>query len=196
MANNITTGGGSLDGGRLLVELANKDPRQAQLIQNLIDGINTVAQNTATSPVGAIEPPKSPDSVSVAVAGEYMHISHSLTGTINRGIQHLTEISTTPSFAEGSTLVVDHGCSRTSHPFSLPTKDGNGKTYNYYVRGYCQYPGSAPSKPYTVGGASQPTAFQMGGTTQMTLLSSHGSGTGPNTGKSGEGLGTFQKRSN
>jgi hypothetical protein len=193
---NSNNNGGSLDGGRLLVELANKDPRQAQLIQNIIDGINTVAKNTATSPVGAIEPPKAPDSISVAVAGEYMHVSHSLTGPINRGIQHLTELSTTPSFAEGSTIVIDHGCSRTSHPFPLPTKDGNGKTHNYYVRGYCQYPGSAPSKKYTVGGASSPTVFQMGGDTQMTLLQSHGSGTGPNTGKSGEGLGTFQKRSN
>jgi hypothetical protein len=188
--------GGSLDGGRLLVELANKSPREAQLIQNIIDGINTVAKNTASSAVGDIQPPKGPDSISVAVGGEYMHVSHSLTGPINRGIQHFTEVSTTPSFAEGTTLVVDHGASRTSHPFPLPTKNGAGSNYKYYVRGYTQYHGSSPSEKYTVGGESSPTPFTMGGSTQLTLLQSHGSGTGPNSGKSGQGLGVFQKRQN
>jgi hypothetical protein len=194
MASNNTTGNGTLDGGRLLVELANKDPRHAQLIQNLIDGINTLAQNSASSAVGDIQAPKAPDSVSVSVGGEQMHVSHSLTGPISRGLQHFTEISTVPSFAEGKTMVIDHGASRTSHPFTLPTKDASGNSYKYYVRGYCQYHGSAPSEKYTVGGASSPTAFTMGGTTQLNLLNSHGSGTGPNTGKAGVGLGVYQKR--
>ena len=185
---------GQLDGGRLLTQLSIKQPLVGQLLQNVIDGVNTVAKNTCSSATGSIQPPKAPDSISVAVSGEMMHVSHSLTGQINRGIQHLTEVSTTPSFGEGTTLVIDHGCSRTSHPFTLPTKDGDGNPYSYYVRGYTQYAGSSPSDFYTVGGATAPTAFTMSGSTQLTLLQSHGSGTGSNTGKAGVGLGVTQIR--
>jgi hypothetical protein len=191
MASNAS---GSFSGGRLLNEVSNKNPRLGQLFQNFEDAINTLATNTASSAVGQIQAPKAPDSISVAIGGEMMHVSHSLSGQINRGIQHITEVSTTPSFAEGTTLVIDHGCSRTSHPFTLPTKTSAGVTQSYFVRGYTQYSGSAPSEKYTVGGASKPTAFTMAGTTQLTLLQSHGSGTGPNTGKSGQGLGVTQTR--
>jgi hypothetical protein len=191
---NATTGSGRLSGGRLLTELVNKDPRLGQLLQTVIDGVNTLATNTASSAVGSIAPPKAPDSIRVSVGGEYMHVSHSLSGPIDRGIQHITEVSTTSSFAEGTTITIDHGCSRTSHPFPLPTQDANGNTLGYFVRGFAQYPGSQPSEKYTVGGSSSPTKFTMTGTTQLTLQPSHGSGTGPNTGKSGQGLGFTQKR--
>lgn len=184
--------GGQLDGGRLLAELANKDPRLGQLFQNVIDGVNTLARNNASSPVGEVSAPKAPDSVSVKQAGELMHIAINHSGQVQRNIRYFSEISTKPSFAQP--IVVDHGSSRTSHPITLPTYLDDGTTKaTYYVRSFAQYPGSAPSEPTVVGGLGSPTAFQMAGSSAMTLLPSNGSGTGPNNGQSaGQGLGKFQ----
>lgn len=188
-----TTQGGQLDGGRLLSELSIKDPRMGQLLQNVIDGVNRVAKNSGVSAVGDVSAPKAPDSVSVNTAGEMMHISINHSGALQRGVRYFSEVSTTPSFNQP--LVIDHGTSRTSHPITLPTNDASGNTQSYYVRSYAQDPGGPPSSPYTVGGVGSPTAHTMSGSTSMTLLSSHGSGTAPNHGQSAaQGLGKFQSR--
>ena len=189
----MTTPAGSLDGGRLLNEVALKDPRLGQLLQNVIDGVNRLGQNSGASPVGDVIAPKPPDTVSVKVSGEMMHISISHSGQLNRGVRYFSEISASPSF--GQPIVVDHGTSRTSHPIPLPTNDDSSNPVTYYVRSYAQNPGGPPSAPTVVGGLGSPTGFAMGGATAMTLLPSTGSGTAPNTGQSaGQGLGKFQKR--
>lgn len=188
-----TRHGGNLDGGRLLNEVSLKDPRLGQLLQNVIDGVNRLGVNTGASPVGDVQAPKPPDSVSVKVAGEYMHVSISHGGPVERGIRYFTEVSTTPSF--GQPIVIDHGSSRTPHPFPLPTKNDSGATVTYYVRSYAQNPGGPPSEPTVVGGVGSPTGFTMSGSTQLTLLPSSGSGTAPNNGQSaGQGLGRNQRR--
>jgi hypothetical protein len=185
VANNQ---GGILDGGRLLSKVMQRDPEQGQLHQNIIDAINRLAQNSAVSAIGEIQPPKAPDSVSVKVAGEFMHVSINHGGQLQKNVRYFTEVSTTPTFS--APIVIDHGSSRTSHPFPLPAKDDAGAAQSYYVRSYAQYPGSQPSEPTVVGGTGAPTAHTMTGSTQMTLLPSTGSGTAANNGQqAGAGLG-------
>ena len=183
---------GQLDLGGLQAELSAKDPRHAQIHENMANAINLLAQSTGASPTGEITPPKPPDTVSIKTAGEFMHVAINHSGQLQRNIRYFTEISGTPSFAQP--IVVDHGSSRTSHPIPLPTYLDDGVTKaSYYVRCYAQYPGSPPSAPVVVGGLGSPTEFQMAGSTAMTLLPSNGSGTGPNNGQSaGQGLGKFQ----
>jgi hypothetical protein len=185
---------GQLDIGGLQAEIQSKDPRHAQVHQDLADGINRLAVNLASSATGDIPAPKSPDSVAVATGGEFMHIAISHSGQLARNIHYFSEISTTPNFSQP--IVIDHGSSRTSHPFPLPTfPNGGGSKTNYYVRSYAQYPGGPPSAPTVAGGLGSPTAFQMGGSTQLTLLPSNGSGTAPNNGQAaGAGLGRTQRR--
>lgn len=190
----MSTLSGQLDGGEFLAELASKDPRQAQMIQYMIDGINRVAKAAGVSATGDVPPPKGPDSVSVKTAGEMLHVSINHSGPVERGIRYFTEIHTTPSFDRP--IVEDHGTSRTRTPYSLPTFLDDGMTKaKYYVRVITQNPGGPPSEPFVVGGPSNPTAFEMNGSTSMTLLPSNGSGTAPNNGQSaGQGLGKFQSR--
>ena len=196
MAKNTTsqtnTQAGQLDGGRLLAELAIKDPRHGQLIQNIIDGVNQGFKNAGVSAIGDNSPPKSPDTVSVKVAGEMLHVSINHSGPLQRNVRYFSEISNNPNFSQP--LVIDHGTSRTSHPIPLPTFADDGTTrHQYYVRSYAQNPGGPPSAPTVVGGLGSPTAFQMAGSTAMTPLPSQGSGTAPNNGQSaGQGLGRFQ----
>jgi hypothetical protein len=184
---------GQLDGGGFLAEIQAKDPRHAQLLQNIIDAVNKVAQNAGVSATGEIPAPKPPDSVSVTTAGEMMHISISHSGPLQRGVRYFSEIASatsgTPEF--GRPIIKDHGTSRTPEPFTLPTKDSTGATHQYMVRSYAQNPGGPPSAPTIASGGP----FTMAGSTQMTLLPSTGSGTAPNSGQSaGQGLGKVQNR--
>lgn len=178
----------------LIADIKVRDPKLGQVLEGIAGALNTVATNAGVSPVGDIAAPKAPDAVAVKVAGEMMHVSISHSGPLQRGVRYFTEIATEPSFAQP--IVIDHGTSRTPHPFPLPTYiDAGGTKINYYVRSYAQNPGGPPSPPTVVGGKGNPTKFNMGGTTQLTPLASTGSGTAPNTGQSaGQGLGTFQRR--
>ena len=184
---------GILSGGRALTRWIQKDATEGTLLQRIITAINTTADNNASSAVGRLAPPPPVNGVTVKVAGEFAHVQIAHAGAIQQGIRYFTEVATNQNFAQP--LVIDHGTSRTSHPFPLPTKTDSGATQKYYFRSYCQYPGSDPSAPVAYGGAS-PIAVQMAGSTQMTLLPSTGSGTAANTGQQGSwGLGKQQRRS-
>ncbi|MFP5230771.1 MAG: hypothetical protein ACLGXA_24405 [Acidobacteriota bacterium] len=190
--------GGGIDGGRELSIVEQKMPFLGSLLRRIITGVNTLATNTATSATGEIAAPKPPDSVAVSTFGEYMHVSISHGGSLQRGVRYFTEIGVNdPTFSQP--IVIDHGSSRTSHPFPLPTNASGGDSpvpHQYYVRSYAQYLSSQPSPPTTVGGASSPTAFTMGGTTVGTPLQSSGSGTAANSGQQGGwGMGKTQSRS-
>jgi hypothetical protein len=190
---------GSLDLGRELAEVKNNNPRLGSLLERVQDAVNRLALNTGTSPLGDIPAPKSPDTVAVKVSGEMMHISVTHTGVLNRNIHYFTEVATNPQFGQSSSVVIhDHGTSRTPTPITLPTfPDATSPqtATKYYVRTIAQMPGGPPSSPTVVGGLGNPTAFTMGGTTQMTLLPCQGSGTGPSNGASlGQGFGKTQKR--
>lgn len=178
----------NLDGGEYLAHILNTDVRQGMLLQRIIKAVNAVGQATGTAPVGQVSAPTAPDSLSVATAGEIAHVSVTHNAPLNRGIHYFTEISNNPAFNQP--IVHHHGTSRTPAPFSLPTKDSDGNTQQYYMRAYAQYPGGPPS-PYVVhGGAGSPTPITMGGSTQLNLLPSAGSGTAPANGQSaGQGFG-------
>jgi hypothetical protein len=193
--------GGDLDLGREGAEISNKDARLGSVLQRITDAVNRLAINTASSCVGEIKAPTTPNAVKIKVSstGEMVDlaISHN-DPNLQRGVRYFTECSTSPSFsnAQGTVKVIDHGSSRSPHPFPLPTYQDDGKTKNnWHFRSYAQYPGSPPSEPVTLGGVGSPTAFQMNGPTTMTPQQGTGSGTGPNTGFSlGQGMGKTQTR--
>lgn len=188
--------GGNIDGGRELSLIEQREPFLGSLLRRVILGINTLALNTATSATGEIARPKPIDSVNVTAMGEFLHVVHNHGGELQRGIHYFTEIGVDdPKFAQP--IVIHHGTSRNTI-IPLPTNITGGATpvpHNYYVRAYAQYLSSQPSVPTVYGGASNPTAIQMGGTTVGTPLPSTGSGTGANTGQQGgSGFGKVQKR--
>lgn len=190
--------GGNVEGGRELSQVEQRDPLLGSLLRRFMNGINTLSTNSGISATGSTAAPKSPDSVNASVMGDYLHISVSHGGQINRGVRYFSEISANdPTFS--SPIVHDHGTSRTPPPFPLPTKSASSgnPTHNYYLQTYAQYPGSQPSEPTVYGGnKSAPVAIQMGGTTIGDLLPSNGSGTASNSGQqAGSGLGKVQKRS-
>jgi hypothetical protein len=190
---NTFSTGGNIDGGRELAEIESKNPALGSVLRKIISGVNQTALNAGVSPTGQVSAPKAPDSVSVSTAGEMMQVSINHSGAIQRGIHYISEVSTDSAFT--NPLVIDHGASRTSHPFPLPTNDSDGTAVNYYVRSYAQHPGGPPSATTTVGGSSSPTAHTMGGSTDMTLQTSHGSGTANNNGQQGGwGLGKTPSR--
>ena len=190
--------GGQLDGGRLLSELSIKDPRMGQLLQNVIDGVNRVAKNACVSAVGDMPAPKSPDSATVNVSGEMAHISISHTGNLQRGIHYFSEITSDDPSSSGHPITVHHGTTRTPSPIVLPTARTSGSsTVNntYKIETYAQYPGGPPSEKTLARTTTGATTFQMGGSTNMSLLPGHGSGTSTdNGGQRGEGFGKFQSR--
>jgi hypothetical protein len=177
-----------LDGEQLLAEVENTWPKLGILLRTKFQtAVNAVAQAAGVAAVGQVAAPSSPQAVSVAVAGEMMHVAIADNAPLQRNIRYFTEVANNPSFSQP--IVIDHGASRTSHPFPLPTMDADGNTQSWFVRSYSQYPGSQPSKPVVFGG-NNPTALTMAGTTRLTLLPSTGSGTAANNGQQGaSGLG-------
>lgn len=185
-----------LDGGRELAELEQKMPLVGRLLRRVITGVNTLAQNTAASPVGevAAPPPLAGINVSVSSTGELMHVTLNHPGQVQRNGRYFVEVHTDPAF--GSPVVIrDAGASRTLEPFSLPTQSESSTPHSYYVRGYIQNPSGQPSNIVVAGGASSPTAFTMNGTSKMNFSQAQGSGTGPNSGQGGQGLGKITQRS-
>jgi hypothetical protein len=180
-----------LDGGAWLNEVGQKQPRLAALLQKMIDHVNNGFKALAATGGGEIGPPAPPASVTVSAAatGETVHVQISHPDPfLQKGAQYFTHVGVNdPNFVQP--LTIDHGASRTPHPFTLPTMDSGGATVKYYFRSFAQYHGSARS-PYTYWGTEQsPTAVTLNGSTKHTLLPSTGSGTGDNSGRQPAGLG-------
>jgi hypothetical protein len=171
----------TISGGAQLNHIMQDDPETGVLFERVIGYLRNLARNSANSANGEIAAPPPIGGINVKVSGEMVHVTHSDNAPIQRGINYFTEVATDPSFT--SPHVFDHGASR-GHIFTLPTQDDSANTVNYYVRGYSQYPGSQPSSPVAYGG-SAPTAVTMGGSTQLTLLNSTGSGTASGLGGQG-----------
>jgi hypothetical protein len=179
---------GILTGGRVLAKWRNEDAQKGTLIQRMIDGVNTLADNLGGSAVGRLAPPSPINGVTIKKSGEMLHIQISHSGPIQQGVRYFSEISTSGG---SQPIVIDHGTSRTSHPISLPTKDDAGNTVQYTLHSYNQLPGSDPTPRVAYPG----NPFTMSGTTHMTLLPSTGSGTASNSGQQvGSGLGKRQRR--
>lgn len=189
----MTRRGSRFGGGQFLSILNQENPMLGAIFQRVIDGINHVASSAAVSANGQLAAPPAPDSVSVKAAGEMVHVAITHNAPVVRGVRYFTEAATSPSFSQP--IVIDHGASRTSHPFPLPSKNDSGHVQTWYFRSYAQYPGSPPSGKTVYGGASSPVGIQLGGYTSMTTLPSRGSGTASPSGEQGgQGMGTVPKR--
>ena len=187
--------GGDLDGGRELSEIEQSSPSLGRLVRRVIQGVNTLAKNTASSATGevAAPPPLAGVNVSVASSGELMHVTLNHPGQVQRNGRYITEIHTDPTF--GTPVIIhDSGASRTLAPFHLPTFSAPSVPHKFYVRAYSQNPAGQPSNIVVAGGASSPTAFQMNGASIMAFASPQGSGTGSNDGQGGQGLGRVVQR--
>lgn len=171
----------NLSGGSFLNEIYQNDSRLGTLLSRMIKAINQTAGTAGVSPVGQSTKLSPPDSVNVSAAGEMMHVSITDNAPADRQVHYFTEVSNNPQFSQP--IVVHHGPSRTSAPFTLPTMDSTGGTHNWYVRSFRQSPGGPPSAPITYGGSASPTAVTMSGATQFNLLPSTGSGTSASTGQ-------------
>lgn len=179
-----------------------RDPLLGSLLRKIINAVNTTAVNAAVSSIGKLAPPPPIDSHNVQgtltptntlqVAGEILHYTLNHNQAIQKGVQYISEIDTSPNFTQPH--VVDHGASRSAF-VSLPTFQNDGVTpQTYYLRSYAQYHGSDPSKPTVYGGVNGATPITMGGTSAATLLPSQGSGTARNGQQGGVGLGTILNR--
>lgn len=183
---------GVLAGGRVLSQWIQRNAAQGTLIQKIITGINTLADNTASSAVGRLAPPPPINAVNVKLSGEMAHITIDHSGTIQQGVHYFVTVADNPAFA--GEHPIHYGTSRTRDPITLPALHDDGSAQSYYVRAYAQYPGSDPSEPVAYGGPS-PTAISPTGTTKLTWLQSTGSGTSSNTGQQiGWGFGKIARR--
>lgn len=173
----------NLDGGRFLADLYAKDSIQATFIQKIINAVNKLGSTLGANPVGNVQPPPPIDNVNVSTSGEMMQVTLNHNRPVSKAISYFLEVDNSPNFPQPQVKAL--GPSRSPGPFPLPTLDQNGKTLNYYVRAYAQYPGSKPSTVTTFGGSQNPASITMGGTTSMTVLASTGSGTASPTGQQG-----------
>lgn len=187
------------DGGRELAMLRQNSPLVGSLMQRFIDAVNRGLQRAGVSQAGQLPAPPPIDSITVkgtmtagklVVPGELLHFVHTHNVPLNRGIQYVAEVDTSPNFPNPHPI--DTGSSRSGFT-TLPTKDDNGTLVNYYLRAVPQYHGSAPAKPTVFGGLQGPIPINMSGSTQATLLPSQAGGTAK-PGQGGQGLGAVAVR--
>lgn len=183
---------GVLGGGRALSKWLSQSPIQGTLIQKIINAVNTLADNTASSAVGRLAPPPPINGLSVTTGGEYAHVTIQHSGPIQQGVHYFVEVANNEGFSGAHPIAF--GTSRTRDPIHLAALDSSGAAQKWYVRGFAQYPGSDPSPAVNYGGTS-PTPITTTGTTQLTWNPSTGSGTAANTGQQiGWGFGKTQRR--
>ena len=161
-------------------------------MQKIINAVNTVADNTASSAVGRLAPPPPINGMTVATGGEYAHVTLHHAGEIQQGVRYFVEAANNENFT--GAWPIHFGTSRTRDPIHLAANDADGNPQKWFLRGYAQYPGSDPSEPVVYGGAS-PTPITTTGTTNISWSPSTGSGTAANSGQQpGWGFGKVQRR--
>jgi hypothetical protein len=170
-------------------------PYIAEMARVMEDGINNLGQHIAVDPAGTSPAPPTPQSLSVKTNGTgLVHVAISDSNPIQKNLHYFVEMDTSPNFPQPH--VFHLGPSRTMAPFVLPSSDDNALPQNFYFRSYSQYQGSKPSKSSVYGG-NTPTAVNPGGTQQLTLIPSTGSGTASNTGQvanAGFGIDLFRPK--
>jgi len=191
-----------LDGGRELNYVTQKDVYYVALFGRIINSINNLAKNLGASAVGKNAPPPPIESINVSgpvpsngvvtLQSELLHWTLTHNAPVQKGIQYITEIDTSPNFIQPH--VHDHGCSRSGFLW-LPSHDANNNQLTYYMRSYAQYHGSDPCKSYVYGGRTAAIGINPTGTSQVSILNSTGSGTASPTGQQGgRGLGVDIER--
>jgi len=150
-------------------------------LQRIEDAVNNLGRNTAAAPKGILPPPPPIQRVNVKASGGTLHVTIDDSSPIQKGIGYWVECDTDPSFSRPHPF--SFNASRTG-TIALPGMDDDGNPQQFYVRAYSQYPGGKPNTPIHFG-AETPSPVLPGGTSQMTLLPSTGSGTAQNSGEQG-----------
>jgi hypothetical protein len=163
-------------------------------LQRIEDGVNNLGQQLAAEPVGLAQPPAPLESVNVKAAagtGEQVHVTLTHNVPVSKNIHYFLEYDNDPSFP--APHVAHLGTSRGT-VLNLPSKTDGGAVQNWYFRGYPQFPGSKPAPAVNYGGLT-PTVVTLGGSTQLTLQPSTGSGTAAANGQQGgSGFGKVNTR--
>jgi hypothetical protein len=147
--------------------------------------------NVGADPTGFVPPAPTIQGLNVKAANGQVHVSINDSNPISKNLHYFVEYDTSPAFAQPHVEFL--GPSR-GKVLNLPGKTDGGATQNFYFRAYPQYLAGKPGVPVNFGG-TVPTAVSPGGTTQLTLLPSTGSGTAPNNGeRGGQGFGVDLKR--
>lgn len=151
----------------------------AETLQTLLQGINTIAQQTASSPQGLQGTPIPPSALTVTAADGYFDITITDNNPANQNLtpEYFLEYSTTVGFSQPS--VIHLGPTR-QYRIGL----GN---QTFYWRCYSQFGrASQPSSKTYFGTAQNPTPVVGGGSAAgPTPLPSTGSGTGTTNGYQG-----------
>ena len=171
----------NFDGGKELIQMQDENPTLGNWMRRVGSALNRLALNAGVSAVGQLPAPPPIGAVNVKAAGETVHvtISDSSAATTNR--EWFVEHSTEPNFLVPHVI---HLKSSRGVFLNLPSLTDSGETQKWYFRAYSQDPGSPPSPPVYFGGLS-PTAVTLTGTTQLTPLTSTGSGTASPLGTQG-----------
>jgi hypothetical protein len=161
-----------------------------QAFRKVQQGVNTFGQNIAVDPTGVVPAPPPINQLDVKSSGTgLVHAVITDNNKIQKNLHYFVEYANEPNFLQPH--VVHLGASRSMSPVTLPALDDNGNPQNFYFRAYSQYPGGKPGPIVHFGGGT-PTAVAPGGTHQMTLLPSTGSGTAQASGQEGgSGFGKF-----
>ena len=161
-------------------------------LQRLVDAVNNLGDHVAVDPTGTMPSPPPVQALEIKASGGMVHAVVSDNNPIQKNLHWFVEYDTDPSFSKPH--VAHLGVSRSMQPVNLPAMDDDGNPQQFYFRAYSQYPGSQPSAPIHFGGET-PTPVSPGGTAQMTLLRSTGSGTAQSSGEQGgAGFGKVLRR--
>ena len=179
------------------ITILSKLPDWGQYLGNAIlrlqQGVNALGKNVAVDPTGTQPAPPTVQQLTVKTNGTgLVHAVISDNNPIQKNLHYFVEYDTSPSFSQPH--VVHLGASRSMNPINLPAKDDDGNAQKFYFRAYSQYIGSHPGEVVNHGGDA-PTAVDPGGTQQMSLVPSTGSGTAQSSGEQGgSGFGKVLER--
>lgn len=162
-------------------------------LQRLLSGVNNLGQHVAVDPAGIMPAPPPVQQLTVKSSGTgLVHAVINDNNKISKNLHYFVEYDTNPAFPQPH--VKQLGVTRSMDPLTLPAKDDNGNPQKFYFRAYSQYQGGHPGPAVHFGG-NTPTAVDPGGTQQMTLIPSTGSGTAQSSGQEGgSGFGKIQFR--
>jgi hypothetical protein len=183
-----------LDASQFLNEIRNKDAHLGKLLEQLIDGLNGVANHVGVDPTGKVKPPDPHQALNIAAGSDHVHVTITDNSKVKKNVNYFVEWSANdPAFANPHVEAL--GPSR-GKVLPLPAKDGGGVPIQYYFKSYSQYPGSDPQSRHTFFGPKfAPTPVTLTGASTLALLPSAGSGTGkPDGSQSGSGLGRVLER--
>lgn len=169
-----------------------KDPlfaRMSLIFDQIQTAVNQQGQAIGVDSSSHTTPPDAPNAIDVKAANGTAHVVLTDNNQRNRALHYFVEASTDPSFPDQQTHTEYLGPGRSKF-FPLPGNDDSNNPQPWYFRSYSMHLGSEQRSAHqTFGGSATPTPVTVGGTTQLTPLSTTGSGT---TVQSGQGFGTSQ----